>query len=78
MCAMNQLKTHRSYHVKDLEVGGLDNSYFFQLSDVFTHENMPVSQHSKRRRPDKMAIFEKTKIQDVDGIDLLIGTNASE
>lgn len=34
---MNQLKTHRSYHVKDLEVGGLDNSYFFQLSDVFTH-----------------------------------------
>lgn len=78
---MNQVKPVTSHHISGLEISSLDKDYFIQISDVFTHKTMPVSQLNIPRQEDltQWPYLKDIKIHEIDsGIDLLIGTNASK
>lgn len=78
---MNQVKPVTSHHISGLKISSLDKDDFIQLSDVFTHKTMPVSQHNIPRQEDltQWPYLKNIKIHEIDfGIDLLIGTNASK
>lgn len=78
---MNQVKPVTSYHISGLEISNLDKDDFIQLSDVFTHKTMPVSQHNIPRQEDltQWPYLKDIKIHEINsGIDLLVGTNASK
>lgn len=78
---MNQVKPATSHHISGLEISSLDKDNFMQLSDVFTHKTMPVSQHNIPRQEDltQWPYLKTIKIHEIESdIDLLTGTNASK
>ncbi|XP_078284132.1 uncharacterized protein LOC144609514 [Rhinoraja longicauda] len=78
---INGPKYHDSCHIANMEMSSLEEDNFIQVSDVFTQETMPVSHPNVHKQKDleRWPHLKEVKLPKINsGIDLLIGTNASE
>ncbi|XP_055520958.1 uncharacterized protein LOC129715113 [Leucoraja erinacea] len=79
MRTMNKEKDYQSYYITNMEISSLDEDNFIPISEVFTHETMPVGRQNVPRCEDlqQWPYLKEVKITKINSdIDLLIGTNA--
>lgn len=75
---MNSKKQVESYVLTDLEVSGLEENNFIELSKVFTQKSIPVSKENvpQQHEVDKWQYLSEVKLPHIDaGVEILIGNN---
>lgn len=76
LSTMNSSKRVESYMLTDLEVSGLEENNFIELSKVFTQKSMPVSMENvlQQHEVDKWPYLSEVKLPHIDaGVEILIG-----
>ncbi|KAI2661726.1 G2 and S phase-expressed protein 1 [Labeo rohita] len=76
LSTMNSKKQVESYVLTDLEVSGLEENTFVELSKVFTQKSIPVSMENipQQHDVDKWPYLSEVKLPQIDaGVEILIG-----
>jgi len=81
LLTMSPKTTVSSYVISNLEISSLDGNHFYELPEVYTQKQMPVSQANMVNQEDlsKWPYLEDIQIPYIQAeVQLLIGTNASK